>query len=475
MKQTTVKVLIAHNDSSQRAFIENAFSQNNIIALVDWEEKIAPAMDKLEETDWDILFISSQIPLAEGIRLMHKARQKNKFLPVIFITPQTDYDFRNNILKEGATDCISSPLMITEMLPLLLTQTQYRAQLESVLSLYQAEESGTNARQFLVDISHQVRTPLNSIIGFSTAMLEMERNEQDKEFLEAIKTSGEKILELIDAKLSGQGIVSDTGLTKIAPFKKPLTRVHFSEIMKLKILLVEDDIFNIKLVEHLFSEYGMKADVALNGKLAVEKIANNKYDLVLMDMEMPEMDGYEATIYTRKQLNNNVPIIALTAHAMAGEREKCLQMGMNEYITKPINANHLFEIIYRTVKLTAPEQKAVPEAVTDLNYLKETLNGKKEAIKEMLTYLLKQLPEYLSALSEAIEQKEYPAIAKLSHKIKSSVAIMGVKRLQPILVEMEALGKSNSNMDKLQSLHIELNNIAQQALKEIQQEQTKYQ
>ncbi len=475
MKQTTLKVLMADTDSSQRAFIENAFSQNNINAQIVWEDKISEALNKLEEKEFDILFISSQIPLADGIDLMNKARKKNKFLPVIFVTPKTDHEFLNNILKEGATECISSPLMTSEMLPLLVRQSQYRAQLESALSLYQEEHSGTGARQFLVDISHQVRTPLNSIIGFSTAMLEMERNEQDKEFLEAIKTSGEKILELIDGKLTGQGIVSDAGPAKMTPFKKPLTRVHFSEIMKLKILLVEDDIFNIKLVEHLFSEYGMKADVAVNGKLAVEKIANNQYDLVLMDMEMPEMDGYEATIYTRKQLNNNVPIIALTAHAMAGEREKCLQMGMNEYITKPINANHLFEIIYRTVKPMVPEQKAVPEAVTDLNYLRDTLNGKKEAIKEMLTYLLKQLPEYLSALSGAIEQKEYPAIAKLSHKIKSSVAIMGVKRLQPILVEMEALGKSNSNLEKLQSLHFDLNNIAQQALKEIQQEQTKYQ
>lgn len=475
MKNTTVNILIADNDSSQRTSIENVFSQININARVDWQEKIIPAMDKLEEKEFDMLFISSQIPVADGIRLMNKARQKNKFLPVIFITPQTDYDFLINILKEGATDCISRPLMLTELLPVLVRQTQYRAQLESALSLYQGEEVGTAARQFLVDISHQVRTPLNSIIGFSTAMLEMERNEQDKEFLEAIKTSGEKILELIDGKLSGQGIISDAGPAKVTAFKKPLTRVHFSEIMKLKILLVEDDIFNIKLVEHLFSEYGMKADVALNGKLAVEKIANNKYDLVLMDMEMPEMDGYEATIYTRKQLNNNVPIIALTAHAMAGEREKCLQMGMNEYITKPINANHLFEIIYRTVKPAIPEKKGVGEAVTDLNYLKETMNGKKEAIKEMLTYLLKQLPEYLSALSGAIDRNEYTSIAKLSHKLKSSVAIVGVKSLHPILVEMETLGKSNSNMEKLRSLHLELDPIAQQALKEIQQEQTKYQ
>lgn len=107
------------------------------------------------------------------------------------------------------------------------------------------------------------------------------------------------------------------------------------ELKKLKILLAEDNPINVKLVLSLFSDYGIEADVAENGKEAVELVKGNYYDLVLMDMEMPEMNGYEATTVIREDLKNKVPIIAMTAHAMAGEREKCFKLGMYDYISKP--------------------------------------------------------------------------------------------------------------------------------------------
>jgi CheY-like chemotaxis protein len=92
-------------------------------------------------------------------------------------------------------------------------------------------------------------------------------------------------------------------------------------------------------------------------KLQLKKIKNGHYDLVLMDMEMPEMNGYEATIVLRNELNNPIPIIAMTAHAMAGEIEKCLNLGMNDYISKPINAKLLFEKIYNNIKGSKEELK----------------------------------------------------------------------------------------------------------------------
>jgi PAS domain S-box-containing protein len=119
-------------------------------------------------------------------------------------------------------------------------------------------------------------------------------------------------------------------------------------ISKLNILLAEDNLVNIALITHLFNEGGIKLDVAKNGRIAVDMIRNHTYDLVLMDMEMPEMSGYQATKVLRQE-NNAIPIIAMTAHAMAGEREKCLRLGMNEYISKPINANLLFVKIYNII------------------------------------------------------------------------------------------------------------------------------
>jgi PAS domain S-box-containing protein len=120
-------------------------------------------------------------------------------------------------------------------------------------------------------------------------------------------------------------------------------------ISKLKILLAEDNMVNIALITHLFKEGGIRVDIAKNGRIAIDMIREKEYDLVLMDMEMPEMSGYQATRMLRQEMKNNIPILAMTAHAMAGEREKCLRLGMNDYISKPINANLLFVKIYNII------------------------------------------------------------------------------------------------------------------------------
>jgi signal transduction histidine kinase/ActR/RegA family two-component response regulator len=123
-------------------------------------------------------------------------------------------------------------------------------------------------------------------------------------------------------------------------------KYDMAEINNLKILLVEDNPLNIKLVSSLFSENRFKLQVAENGSLCIEKLKEIQFDIVLMDVEMPVMNGYEATKIIREELKKSIPIIAMTANAMSGEREKCLSFGMSEYISKPINANLLFEKIY---------------------------------------------------------------------------------------------------------------------------------
>ncbi len=140
------------------------------------------------------------------------------------------------------------------------------------------------------------------------------------------------------------------------PYKKSVKVLHplettgkkydMAELSKLNILLVEDNRLNVMLILSLFSEYNLKLQVAENGSVGIEKLKENNFDIILMDMEMPVMNGYEAATIIRKELKSNIPIIAMTAHAMAGERERCLSLGMNDYISKPINANFLFEKMY---------------------------------------------------------------------------------------------------------------------------------
>ena len=139
-----------------------------------------------------------------------------------------------------------------------------------------------------------------------------------------------------------------------APLVQIEKKYDLDELSKLNILLVEDNQLNVMLISSLFSENHLKFEVAENGKICIQQLKENEdsttlttnFDIILMDMEMPEMNGYEAVKIIRNKLKNNVPIIAMTANAMAGEREKCLDLGMNDYISKPIDANQLFEKIY---------------------------------------------------------------------------------------------------------------------------------
>jgi PAS domain S-box-containing protein len=114
---------------------------------------------------------------------------------------------------------------------------------------------------------------------------------------------------------------------------------------KAHLLLVEDNILNQKLALRVLEKFGFTSDLAQNGRIATEKVRDNKYDLILMDLQMPEMDGYQATSFIRQELKNSTPIMAMTAHSLVGEKDKCIEIGMNDYITKPFNQRELFEKI----------------------------------------------------------------------------------------------------------------------------------
>jgi signal transduction histidine kinase/ActR/RegA family two-component response regulator len=114
---------------------------------------------------------------------------------------------------------------------------------------------------------------------------------------------------------------------------------------KLKVLVVEDNIMNQKLAGFMLNDWGFEFDICNNGKLALEKLKYNSYHLILMDIQMPEMNGYETTEFIRTKLNINVPVIAMTAHALPGERAKCMSYGMTDHISKPIKENELLNLI----------------------------------------------------------------------------------------------------------------------------------
>ena len=143
----------------------------------------------------------------------------------------------------------------------------------------------------------------------------------------------------------------DTNLQAAKP--EEVEQYTYRELTAYRFLMAEDNPMNQLLARKVFAKWNCSIDFANNGKLAIAKLSEKEYDLVLMDLQMPEMDGYQATKYIRKELTGSVsdiPIIAITAHALSGESEKCISIGMNDYISKPFDQQELYGKILRSLK-----------------------------------------------------------------------------------------------------------------------------
>src|SRR5450432_1376566 len=175
---------------------------------------------------------------------------------------------------------------------------------------------------------------------------------------------------------------------------------------RFKILVAEDNAMNQSLMRHLLSYWNLDFDIVNNGKEAIAALQQNDYRLLLMDIQMPVMDGYTATLKIRNELGMNIPIIAMTAHAMTGEREKCLCYGMNEYIPKPIREKELFQMIKNLLKPNGGAAEMKNEnshpvrsyEFLNLDYLKE-VSGENAAFEiRMIEQFLRQVPGELEAM-----------------------------------------------------------------------------
>jgi signal transduction histidine kinase/CheY-like chemotaxis protein/HPt (histidine-containing phosphotransfer) domain-containing protein len=214
-------------------------------------------------------------------------------------------------------------------------------------------------------------------------------------------------------------------------------------LQNVNILLAEDNDLNQLLATCIFENWNKKIDIAQNGKIALEKIKENDYDIVLMDIQMPEMDGNDVTRYIRKHYGAkaNIPIIALTAHATLGEEKKCLDAGMNGYLSKPFNPYKLLEKIHQNLQ-EKPEsetsfQTDENEKLYDLKYLREFLENDQKYINEMIMLFLEKTPEVLKLIEEANNSNNSVKLKDGLHKLKSSLSLMGIAKALEIATRIE--------------------------------------
>jgi two-component system sensor histidine kinase/response regulator len=407
--------------------------------------------------------------------------------------------------------------------------------LESFGCCAEAVESGTKALQILKRAVHKEKL-------FDLVFLDMQMPEMNgEETLRAIKDDPEikDVVVIIVTSFGAHGETSrlealgcagyllkpvkqsqlfDTIITvlsreksKVKEIPIPIVIRHTVEDQKrraVRILLAEDNPMNQKFAVTLLKKAGYSVDAVGNGRMAIEALKRTAYDLVLMDVQMPEMNGFEATQIIRKREGEgkHTPIIAITAHAMKGDRERCLQAGMDDYVSKPIEPQELFDTIERWTKSRGSKKALSPSNFSpsalkgdkdtpicgepacsepfnfvqdkrsrtaeptcgeyaesiDLETALRRFGGDKEFFKEMLEEFFNYAPKQLEKLVEAIETGDAKMVEREAHSIKGAAGNLGAKTFADLALQLEILGRTKDlakAKELIGNLQTELNRV----------------
>lgn len=271
-----------------------------------------------------------------------------------------------------------------------------------------------------------------------------------------------KYSHLFDCIAAATGKKSDKEPKRVHQVRAQLS-VTDERKQKARILLVEDNVTNQKVALGVLRQLGYHADTADNGRRAIDALGRAPYDLVLMDVQMPEMDGLEATRIIRDPQsdihNHTIPIVAMTAHAMKGDRERCIEAGMDDYISKPIHPQELLDAMEKllwgskqAVRQDSVLAKKSPEKVTfDKTALLDRLGGDKELYAEIVAGFVDDISRQIRELKESLSNDNTENSARKAHTIKGACANVGAEALRETALEIEMAAKEGRG-DLLPSL-----------------------
>jgi len=253
-----------------------------------------------------------------------------------------------------------------------------------------------------------------------------------------------------------------------------------------RILVAEDNVVNQKVALRLLEKLGYHADAVANGQEAVIALETVPYDLVLMDVQMPEMNGFEATRAIRdpraKVLRRDITIVAMTAHALKGDRDKCLEAGMNDYISKPVTTSALKEVLEKLLgddrngmASPPPPTPTLPVPV-NVQRLNDITDGDLDFERELIESFLADTEQHVTELESAVREKDGEALKLHAHGIKGSSANAGARRLEEIAVRLEEIcveKESEKGRVLLEDLRSEFERVREYLMNHIQSHQPK--
>lgn len=252
-------------------------------------------------------------------------------------------------------------------------------------------------------------------------------------------------------------------------------------IKDIKILVVEDIALNQLLMRTVLNDFGFECEIAANGKLAVELLKVKTFDIILMDLQMPEMNGFEATEFIRNKMGLTLPIIALTADVTTVDLQKCKSVGMNDYIAKPIDERLLYSKIVGFLKkpglsrekLQEDERRPGKEKCINLEYLHRRTKSDRGLMIEMISLYLTQTSPMIISMKESVETKNWRTLHSTVHKLIPSFSIMGISReYENMAKKIQEYAGSKQHTEQIPDLVLQVINVLEQANGELEDELT---
>ncbi len=287
----------------------------------------------------------------------------------------------------------------------------------------------------------------------------------------AYMTKPVKVSQLYDCLATVLGVAS---VGSEQPARPIITRHTLMEDKKrrVRILVAEDNVVNQKVAVRILEKLGYRADAVANGQEAITALEKIGYDLVLMDVQMPEMNGFEATRIIRDPgsgvLRHDIPIVAMTAHALKGDRERCLEAGMDDYASKPVTALALSEILDRYLGSAAssggvvPEQNPSQASPVEIEQIREVADGDIEFERDLIETFLSDSEEQIRGLEVALGEQDAEEVRGRAHTIKGSSANAGAKVMQELAYQMEKIG-AGKELAQAPDVYSELKDAFEQA------------
>lgn len=245
----------------------------------------------------------------------------------------------------------------------------------------------------------------------------------------------------------------------------------------IRVLVVEDIALNQLLMKTLLDDFGFEPTIASNGKIAIEKLEENSYDVILMDLQMPEMNGFETTEYIRTKMNADIPIIALTADVTTTDLAKCKAVGMNDYLAKPVDDRLLYSKIISMVKKPGinhtikNESMPAQTSVINMDYLKQHSKSNIGLMEEMIKLYLQQTPVLLAVMKQSLETKDWKSLKAAAHKTIPSFNIVGINNdYEDMARKVQEYADKNEHIDEIPALVNAIDQVCLQACAELENE-----